>query len=103
MVMNPRKRGSRKGMMKLLLWWIWLAPLKFSSTGYKFPGGPVMYMNDDGGGGQYDEEGDFFGDGGGGGGGIAGGGGDGYTVPPVPHGVHFSSPISFLDSSALVA
>ena len=43
-------------------------PLKFTSTGYRFPGGPVMYTygdDDDGGGGQF-AEGDFLGEGGGG-------------------------------------
>lgn len=59
-------------------WWrIGLALLKFSSTGYKFPGGPVMYKYaDDGGGGQY-VDGGFLGEGGGGDGYKIGGGGDG--------------------------
>ena len=62
-----------------------LAPLKSSSTGYKFPGGPVMYKYaDDGGGGQY-VEGGFLGEGGGGdgykiGGSGDGGGGDKYSI-----------------------
>jgi hypothetical protein len=43
----------------------WVAPPKSWSIGYKFPGGPVMYMNDDGGGGQYWVAG-FLGAGGGG-------------------------------------
>lgn len=71
---------TESGMYTAKFWW--LAPLKFSSTGYKFPGGPVRYKYaDDGGGGQYDDGG-FLGDGGGGdeykyGGGGDGGGGEG--------------------------
>lgn len=88
-----------------------VAPLKSPSTGYKFPGGPVMYRNDDGGGGQY-WVGGFFGEGGDGGGDAGGGGGDGgggdgdgggYWV----HGEHFSPPgagtsSSFLESKPLI-
>lgn len=74
----PKKvTASDNNKMAKLRWWPqWLVPLKFSSMGYKFPGGPVMYMQDgEGGGGQYCVGG-FFGDGGGGdGGGFAGGGG----------------------------
>lgn len=73
---KPIKSGNKKEVK--LRWWLAPDPLKFSSTGYKLPGGPVMYMKDDGGGGGQYCEGVFFGDGGGGdGGGFAGGGGGG--------------------------
>lgn len=78
MLKNPTKSGTKKAA-KLRWRRRRLAPLKFSSTGYKFPvGGPVMYIKEDGGGGGQYCDGGFFGDGGGGdGGGFAGGGGDG--------------------------
>lgn len=59
----------------------WLPPLKFSSIGYKVPGGPVTYTSDAGGegGGGHSWVGGFLGVGGGDGGGGHGdgGGGDG--------------------------
>lgn len=68
---KPAKGGKAEAKLRRL------TPLKFSSTGYKFPGGPVMYMKEAGGGGQYSDDG-FLGEGGGGdGGGISGGGGGG--------------------------
>ncbi|CAJ1932476.1 unnamed protein product [Sphenostylis stenocarpa] len=77
----PNKPITKTGKNTAKLWWRFgLAPLKFSSTGYKFPGGPVMYKYaDDGGGGQY-VDGGFLGEGGGGDGYKIGGGGDGYTI-----------------------
>jgi len=69
----PTKSGNNTAG-KLRRWQA--APLKSSSTGYKFPGGPVMYMNEEGGGGGQYCVGVFLG-GGGDGGGIAGGGGEG--------------------------
>ena len=74
---KPTKSGKKTAK----LWWrLELAPLKFSSTGYKFPGGPVMYKYaDDGGGGQY-VVGGFLGEGGGGDGYTIGGGGEKYSI-----------------------
>lgn len=66
---QPTKSGSPSSTLRE-------APEKFGSTGYKFPGGPVMYIYDGGGGGQFKNIGvdGFFGGGGGGDGGGSEGG-----------------------------